>query len=421
MTTFYVSKTGSNGDGLSLATAKTTVLAGTALLSAGDTLEIDSGTYTEGYTVGGSSVWVVPGGSSSSARTTIRAKAGATVELVNSVAQGGIFFFKNSHIHIIGNAGLAASKIAGTAPSGVLRFKGGATVNPGNGNVGSLISCDAATGGNDIIFDGVEVTNPFESTEDGGHHGISVINYPDFVIRNSWIHDIHHDPATYAFGSNALYVYGNNALVENNLIENVNSAAIRFGPNSAPLITGMIARNNVIRGPVGYAALLVFDHVAGALFYNNIVDATNGAIVAGLRAADVFSGATFANNTLYNAQYPFYLQNGGTIVLQNNISYSATNSNNDFTGTTVTATNNLGSTAGTGITTIGNPLFMNTGTSDFHLQASSPAIGAGTNLSSTFTTDADGVSRGASWEIGAYEYAPPPTPTPGSRLAYRFK
>jgi hypothetical protein len=41
---------------------------------------------------------------------------------------------------------------------------------------------------------------------------------------------------------------------------------------------------------------------------------------------------------------------------------------------------------------------------NFHLQSTSPAIGAGAVLSSLFTTDKNGVARGAAWDIGAYEY-----------------
>lgn len=42
--------------------------------------------------------------------------------------------------------------------------------------------------------------------------------------------------------------------------------------------------------------------------------------------------------------------------------------------------------------------------SDVRPTSSSPLIGAGENLSSYFTTDRDGVSRGSTWDIGAYEF-----------------
>lgn len=45
-----------------------------------------------------------------------------------------------------------------------------------------------------------------------------------------------------------------------------------------------------------------------------------------------------------------------------------------------------------------------TGSGDFHLQASSPAIGDGVQLNTEFTDDLDKVTRGTVWDIGAYEY-----------------
>jgi len=58
-----------------------------------------------------------------------------------------------------------------------------------------------------------------------------------------------------------------------------------------------------------------------------------------------------------------------------------------------------------------DPLVVNAA-SDFHLQAGSPCVGAGIQLNSIFTIDYDGVTRGSTWDIGAFEYsaaAPPVT------------
>ena len=56
----------------------------------------------------------------------------------------------------------------------------------------------------------------------------------------------------------------------------------------------------------------------------------------------------------------------------------------------------------------GYPGFVstNSGSLDMRLTAGSAAIGAGTNLSAFgFTTDISGLERGATWDIGAYEYS----------------
>ena len=50
------------------------------------------------------------------------------------------------------------------------------------------------------------------------------------------------------------------------------------------------------------------------------------------------------------------------------------------------------------------PLFLNPASGDFHLQTSSPARNAGTDLSAEIPPyDRDGKIRTAPWSIGAYE------------------
>jgi hypothetical protein len=51
-----------------------------------------------------------------------------------------------------------------------------------------------------------------------------------------------------------------------------------------------------------------------------------------------------------------------------------------------------------------NPMFTSVANRDFTLQAGSPAINAGADLSAYFTTDYNGVTRTAPWDIGAYEF-----------------
>lgn len=56
-----------------------------------------------------------------------------------------------------------------------------------------------------------------------------------------------------------------------------------------------------------------------------------------------------------------------------------------------------------------NPLLE---AADYSLQSSSPAIDAGADLSSYFTTDFAGNDRGGTWDIGAYEFAAEESPAP---------
>lgn len=56
----------------------------------------------------------------------------------------------------------------------------------------------------------------------------------------------------------------------------------------------------------------------------------------------------------------------------------------------------------------GNPLFVDTGAMDFRLLSGSACIDAGTNLATVFAFDMLGKTRGATWDIGAFEYNVPP-------------
>ena len=82
------------------------------------------------------------------------------------------------------------------------------------------------------------------------------------------------------------------------------------------------------------------------------------------------------------------------IDIMNNLLYTITNTNYEFTGATVTDdvySDNILAT---------DPLFLST--TDFHLQAGSPAINAGVYVN--LTTDYDGQPVANPPEIGAFEY-----------------
>ena len=64
-----------------------------------------------------------------------------------------------------------------------------------------------------------------------------------------------------------------------------------------------------------------------------------------------------------------------------------------------------------------NPLFVSAAAADFHLQAASASINAGTSLPDV-PNDFDGVSRpqGGAYDIGACEFGQASQPSPPSNL-----
>lgn len=167
-------------------------------------------------------------------------------------------------------------------------------------------------------------------------------------------------------------------------------------------------------------------------YYNNLFYdiGTHGSY----RTPFYFRGTTdleFYNNTLYlNANYDAIELLLGAInadIRNNIISTSGSGSPLIIDGSSNPGTvvdyncyhNRSGNSTGPGAHSVfGDPKF----TPDFHLQADSPCIDTGVDLSAHHTTDKDGVSRpqGAGWDMGAYEFAPALAlyGTPGNRVIF---
>lgn len=117
------------------------------------------------------------------------------------------------------------------------------------------------------------------------------------------------------------------------------------------------------------------------------------------------------NNSIINISTGIYVGNAGaTVCVKNNIFNDVVA---DVVGIDVADTNltNIAEAAsgmngkGTGNVFNTSLTFANDAAYDYHLSASdTAAINAGTDLSSIFTTDIDGVTRTGTWDIGADEY-----------------
>jgi hypothetical protein len=147
-------------------------------------------------------------------------------------------------------------------------------------------------------------------------------------------------------------------------------------------------------------------------FYGNIaIDVGVNGFCKGVSNGEIVD-SVFYNNTLVNATGPLlYPSNYGTgsgNILQNNLLYNcsaglAYDQGGEIATHSYNAFFDSGSPSETGVQVAsGNP-FVNSAGGNYHL---SFATNAGYTLSSPYTTDMDGVTRGGdgTWDRGAYEY-----------------
>jgi hypothetical protein len=151
----------------------------------------------------------------------------------------------------------------------------------------------------------------------------------------------------------------------------------------------------------------------------NILDGTGSSMC--LQIGTSFSvsidNLRFENNTVPNGSGRFLCISGATtastLIVRNNIFPAGSVFSGAFTHT-----NNLYRTSpgtlGPG-EKVGDPLFVNPGAGDYHLQPMSPAIDAGADLGYTEDFDGDVVPQGTAPDMGAFEsggITPPPCDPP---------
>jgi hypothetical protein len=163
--------------------------------------------------------------------------------------------------------------------------------------------------------------------------------------------------------------------------------------------------NNVVVGNAASGMQVAgYMTVSDLRVYNNVL-AWNG--TDGIVLWQALNGVDIKNNIIFqNGQFGLgsWDAHGSGVIVDHNL--SSGNGYGDFD-----------STAGgsdysytLGATILASPLLAELSLAGFdaHLSAGSPAIHAGLNLSSAFTTDKDGVARPASgpWDLGAYRFIP---------------
>ena len=374
-TNYYVSKNGDNGDGRSLLHAKTTISAGCALLSSGDTLLIDNGTYAEFIAAG-----QIPSGNDSAHRTTVKAINRRGVILQPSTGQNPyrvIYFQDAHHIEIQGlvldstNAQLEGVKIThSTAPASSddillndLEVKNSRTM-------GVLISGDAAT--NCEVRNSLIWKNGNDSAGSGLYHQI-YISSPYITVDGCELAG-DTDNTT----GHGIHVYGNAIMshqrIYNNVIHDVGTGIGIYGGDD------QLVYNNVL--------------------YHNMLGIR-------VRSYEVIGTASLYNNTVEDS---FTTPNGGGIGILAEVTqaFAVLNVRNNIVSNSSTAAqsypNGLAGTRDHQLVS-NSPGYVDPANHDYHMTSGSAARDAGIDLSSMFTTDKDGVFRpqGGVFDIGAYE------------------
>ena len=163
--------------------------------------------------------------------------------------------------------------------------------------------------------------------------------------------------------------------------------------------------------PTNSSALILLSGTTGSHIYNNSAYSTATQFAVSQTSAS--TGTLVKNNVFNTGKYVSVSTDSETsTVYSNNVYYggSATPftwgaSNYSFANWKTNSSQDGTNSAET------DPLFVSTVTPDFHLQAGSPAIDAGTNVNLTSDYAGTVVPQGGGYDISAYEYTQGTTPT----------
>jgi parallel beta-helix repeat protein len=329
-----------------------------------------------------------------------------TIQQAAAVVNPGDWVVVRNGVYTGGTTVLTAGR-GGTATNYVVfaaQHRGGAVID-GQNNTSDIA---VRINGNYVRIQGFEVRNTV--------HGIQLATSAhDVQIAQNNIHDIGRTCTTTTNGQSGIYSESNNLLVEQNVIYNIGrlgegERGCTYGGNNVWVNhdhgiylkgSNIIIRNNVFYNNArGWSIQMYGATVDQVSIVNNTFAFPNPYKSGQIIVAEPMSNSIIANNIFYqplNGGIEFDAADGGSasnVTVANNITSSGPVSTGFTTG--VTFSSNLDNT---------DPLLVNPLAFDFHLQASSPAIGAGLGLSYV-PNDFDGVSRplGAPYDIGAYQF-----------------
>lgn len=357
--------------------------AAVAVLQAGDTLNLNGGTY---YSNVSSSAVTIRSGTSWSNPITIQSTPGQQAILMSyqPIVLTGYDIHHIQFLNLIldGSPASSTSEVVYFGPgTHHLRISGGHIQNGGgqghqNGDSGP---------GNEYLNIKVHNNGRNPSSDNSANHGFYV-NAPQMLIEGCEFYN--HSPRPGSSG----YSYG------------LQIYKWAQGPSHNPdsIIRNNYMHDNDVGANIGMSTDL--------LFYNNVVVNNRFGGVSPIGYGAPLRTKIYNNTIMYNGGIGIEIDSGSNSAeIKNNI-VSNNNINIQDIGSGTTFSTNICNTSGTGCSTVGTVAF----TDGYHLVAGSIAVNAGVTLASVpFDYDKVTRPRGAQYDIGAFEYpgAGGPSPT----------
>lgn len=435
-TTFYVSTTGNDSNPGTMAQPWRTITKAANTLEAGQTVIVRGGTYNE---------QVLPQNSGTENNViTYMAAQGETVTIDgtnvplggNGSLTGLVGLNRKSYIRISGfnvfNAG--TDPVNEAFDAGILAFQSDHITIDNNHTRNTVSSGIGVWGGNNIVVEHNEVEL---AVSRGSEECMTLSGVQWFWVRHNLVHTNGPMPR----GGEGIDAKDGckNGYIHNNEVRNLTfSLGIYIEAGVQGLVSSDIWVWNNLVHDITMRDGIVLASERGALLerisvFNNIVynTACNGIVVSdnndGEPSAHPIRDVLIINNTVFNCGGSCPAAGGGTdpdnggiavrnmeasnITIRNNIASQNSGFQVGSTSTNnIVVQNNLLNPVrnhqfeliGTGAVQQ-DPMFVNSGAADFHLQSTSPAIGAGlTDLAPM--TDFENKQRGTVIDIGALEF-----------------
>lgn len=268
---------------------------------------------------------------------------------------------------------------------------GNATNPIGRGKGGGLAMYHSAA----IVSSNTFQDNVAGSTANSQGGGLYLYSSPTLVSKNLFRDNKASSSSSEGFGGGFYTQFGAVTLSGNTIVSNAAQyGAVTFQHNTNVTLTNNIIAQNpaggvFIRGSASYP-------FAGILVHNTIAQNGQEGIYAGWYDSG-YSTLTLTNNIIVSHTTGIYAYpdpNPNVVIATHTLFYG---NGTDTDGSTITSTDEI---------TGSDPLFIDPAGWDYHLQAGSPAINAGTAVP-WLTADIDGDARpwptGGNYDIGADE------------------